>query len=91
MAITVKTKCCTGCRACELACSFYHLKLFSRKISSILVKRNEKEGMFTILIYHKPEDSHLACDCGDDEEFCVSYCPIVARDELKAILHEKED
>ena len=91
MAVIVNTETCTGCRACELACSFHHRKVFHRNVSSIQVKRNEKEGIFTIFLYREPEDGHLACEgCDEGEQFCVSYCPVVARDELKAVLKAKE-
>ena len=32
---------CTGCRACELACSYHHTKVFSRQRGSITVLRKK--------------------------------------------------
>jgi Fe-S-cluster-containing dehydrogenase component len=90
MAIIVETETCTGCRSCELACSFHHHKIFARKMGSIEVKRVEKDGTFTIAFYPQPEDKHLACDCPKGKEFCVPYCPVVARGELKAILWKRK-
>ena len=87
MAIITETESCTGCRSCELACSFHHRGVFSRNIGSIQVKRHEKDGAFTILLYHQPENGRFACDCEQGKEFCMAYCPVIARDELKAILH----
>lgn len=80
------TEKCTGCRSCEIACSYHHKKIFSRRIASIKVERLEEEGRFDIVLWQRPEDGHIACDgCG----FCLNYCPPAQRGELKAILPEK--
>jgi ferredoxin len=79
----IHTEKCTGCRSCEIACSYHHRKIFSRKIGSIEIKRWEKEGRFGIMLYRQAQDERMACDgC----KFCLKYCPEVARDELKAVL-----
>ena len=79
----ISTEKCTGCRSCEIACSYHHSRAFSRKGTSITIDRLEKEGEFYINLWLDTEDGHIACDgCG----FCLKYCPIIARDELKAAL-----
>jgi len=84
-AITSVSK-CTGCRTCEIACSYHHKKIFSPAISSIEVGRAGQEGKFAIVLYEQQENGHIACDrCG----FCLQYCPVTARDELKAVLGVK--
>ena len=77
---------CTGCRSCELACSYHHQKIFAPSISSIRVKRSEKDGEFGIIIYRESAEGHLACNCPENDESCLNYCPTIARGELKAIL-----
>ena len=89
MQATIETQTCAGCRSCEIACSFHHNKVFWRKISSIEVQRQEREKEFGIVIHRQPKDGHLACDCKTGHEFCLQYCPLQARDELKNILRGK--
>lgn len=86
MPATISTEKCVGCRTCEIACSYHHQKIFSRKIASIEVLRQEKEGKVSIVLYRQAEDGHRACDCDKGDEFCLKYCQEIARDELKAIL-----
>ena len=87
MATIINTEKCTGCASCEIACSFHHRKLFSKRNgTSIEVKRWPKEGRFGIVLYNQTENRHISCDCNEDDWFCLSYCPDIARDELKAIL-----
>jgi len=77
------TEKCTGCRSCEIACSYHHKRNFSRKAGSIKVERLEKEGKFRIILWLQSQNGRPGCDgCG----FCLNYCPPIARDELKAIL-----
>jgi len=60
---------CTGCRACEIACSYHHQKVFAPSISSIRVFRNNKEGEMEYFFTD-------TCDLCTDEEipYCVSAC-----------------
>jgi Fe-S-cluster-containing hydrogenase component 2 len=89
MANMVETETCTGCRSCELACSFHHHKIFGKNMGSIHVKRFEKDGAFTIVFYPQTEEGHPGCDCVKGLEACVLYCPMSARHELKAILQRR--
>jgi Fe-S-cluster-containing hydrogenase component 2 len=86
MATVVRSEKCTGCRSCELACSFHHRKVFSPSLASIHIVRDEEEGEFGIEIYRESETGHLACNCPPADKFCMRYCPAVARDQLNAIL-----
>jgi len=67
---------CTGCRACEMACSYHFSKLFNRKLSAVEVKRNEEEGIFEVIIHKESVAKRNACDLCKDEKIplCVKYC-----------------
>ena len=71
---------CTGCRNCELVCSFHHQRKFDRNLSSVMVERKEREGEFKIEILPENNGGHLACDLCANEEFplCVKFCPTQA-------------
>ncbi len=59
---------CVGCRACEIACSYYQQKTFNPSISSLIIWRgNEKEGETGIML-KKPETFVLAYETGGVEE-----------------------
>lgn len=77
------TRSCTGCRTCEMACSFHHARLFRPSVSSIEVTGSAAEG-FKISLYQSPEKDRAACDgCPELEEpLCVMFCPVVAAQEL---------
>lgn len=85
------TKNCTGCKTCEIACSFHHTKgSFSTSLSSIKTIDKPKELGFALQLYKKEKGGHLACDrCEREEEpICVKYCPTIMRDELRGIIEE---
>ncbi len=67
---------CTGCMACELACSFHHLKTYMPSRSSIEVIRNEKTGQAKINILSSDQNRRVGCDdCKEEKEKqCVKYC-----------------
>ena len=87
---TFETSTCTGCRTCEIACSYHHHKVFNTGISSIEIMPREEKLAFDIRIYKEGSGKHFACDgCVNEEEpFCIRYCPLVAKDELHHIIQE---
>ena len=87
MPVVIHTEKCTGCRSCEMACSYHHRKVFSRSLSSIEIVRHEGEGEFVIIMHRDDEHGRIGCDrCG----FCLEYCPDVSRDELRAAIKRKQ-
>jgi len=69
--ITINPDVCTGCRACEVACSFAHTDLFSPDLARIRVAKNEHRGL----------DFPITCRmCA--RPMCVEVCPTdaLARD-----------
>ena len=92
MPVVIDTTKCTGCRACELACSYHHRQIFSPSIASIRVQRCDVKGDFQVKLvrYQQAEDGHLACDCAGGNEFCLNYCSATARSELEALLKLQE-
>jgi Fe-S-cluster-containing hydrogenase component 2 len=71
---------CTGCRACEFACSYHHRKVFNPRLASLHIRRNEKQGAISILpwakLTKKEKEKRLPCDrcLGEPEPLCVKYC-----------------
>lgn len=82
---------CTGCKACELACSYHHRQIFCPSIASICINRNEADAKVDILHYRQAEDKHLPCDCTKGSEFCLVFCTGNAREELRSILEREVD
>ena len=60
---------CTGCRSCELACSFHFNKVFAPEASAIKVVRDNDNGDINLHINSR-------CDLcqGEDFPLCVKYC-----------------
>lgn len=44
--IEITTEKCTGCRICEMACSFRHEKAFSRDLARLRILSDEEHGLF---------------------------------------------
>lgn len=62
--LLVDDRVCSGCRACELACSFAHERQFSEAGSRILVEKDEAQGL----------DRPRVCrQCGVAR--CLEACP----------------
>ena len=55
---------CTGCRYCEIACTFYHFKHFNLEKAHLHVQLNEKNAEFEAIYCQH-------CD----EPICVAACP----------------
>jgi len=65
--IVVEEKRCTGCRACELACSFQQKKAFHYDFSLIhAVKNKAMEGFFIPVLCYHCEDPPCAKKCPTD-------------------------
>lgn len=77
MKLIVHPQNCSGCRVCEVVCTFHHNKVFGRKTSSVEVNRMERKGEFEIIIHQNKENLHQACDFCKNEEtpLCVKFCP----------------
>ena len=84
------TQSCTGCRTCELACSYHHRGVFRPSTSSIRIKGGDQLPIFSVVLYLEDNNGHLACDgCrGLEEPLCVKYCNVVGREELNGFLQE---
>ena len=88
MALTIDKKKCVGCRACELACSFYRTKEFCPENSNIRIYFTD-EGNLDINILKN-------CQCSNKEKpLCVEFCPTKAieclewkLDEIRSIKQE---
>ncbi len=65
----METSRCTGCRSCELACSFHHAKVFNPEISSIKIYRDSNDA-------HIKYEFLDTCDLCQDEKIpaCVAVC-----------------
>lgn len=74
--ILVHSDKCTGCRACELACSYHHTRTFSRTTASVRVLRNEREGIMLPILREVKTHGLNVCDrCKNEKEvLCVKYC-----------------
>jgi len=73
---------CGGCRTCELACGYYHTKVFNPSKSSLhVINRSDNKPGFLIDIQQDNEDGIFGCDgCNDlKQPMCVMYCH---RDEI---------
>ena len=74
---------CTGCRACEIACSYHHRKVFNPRISSIEISKHGKEEIISITVHRglpSEGNGHLSCNqcVGENEPLCVKYCAVDA-------------
>ena len=54
---------CTGCRLCELVCSFHHTGVFKPSASRIKVKLNTRDGIFAPQVCKQCEDHPCLESC----------------------------
>lgn len=78
--LMVNSQVCSGCRMCEIMCTFHHQGVFGRRASSIRVRRIERAGEFEIIVYRDDMGGHLACDLcnGAEQPLCVKFCHLGA-------------
>ena len=62
--LIIRPEKCTGCRICELVCSFHHNRNFNPKRARIMVLRNSEEGVYVPTVCQQCEK--LPC-----EESCI--------------------
>jgi len=76
--IATKVEVCTGCRMCELVCSFHHKQVFSPELSSIRVSRNNRTAEIGLSINN-------TCDLcqGEEQLQCIKSCCFGALEEVK--------
>ena len=60
---------CTGCRLCEVACSFHHCRTFDPEASSIKIYRDDNKGTISITILSTCDQCH-----NEAEPLCVTFC-----------------
>ena len=59
---------CTGCRSCELACSYHHSGCFAPTLSSLHVPLDRETGEIEI-------ELDETCDnCNGAAPFCAGFC-----------------
>lgn len=65
MALTFRQEVCSGCRTCELICSFTNFQEVNTKKSGIRIKESNKPGRYT---------ARICSGCGR----CMEVCPAEA-------------
>ena len=74
---------CTGCMACEIACSYHHRQVFDPGIASIEIhKHGEREESIAITLHKAVSkdlgqaNRHLPCNrCrGETDPLCARFC-----------------
>ena len=86
--VTLEAENCTGCRACEIACSFHHERVFSQSLSSIRVRELPQRKGFDISFFLKAKENHIPCNgcAGLKVPFCIKYCTPLMRNELSELV-----
>ena len=86
--VTFKVDACGGCRSCEMACAFHHMKVFQRHLSSLDVTTIPRTLEHTLTFYRESVDGHIACDMckGLETPLCVVFCPEGFSGELERLL-----
>ncbi len=79
MILVENAEACTGCLICEMACSYHHIRKYSRSHSSIKVNKsifNPEKGA-EIILYYENDKWIPVCDLckGEDSPLCIRFCP----------------
>lgn len=80
--LSVRYEQCTGCRACEIVCSFAKSGAFGGAASAIMIEAREDRGLFVPVVCQQCEDAP-----------CVVACPTgaMSKDEATGIVsHEPQ-
>ena len=78
--ININHEKCTGCKACEFACSYHHRKVFNPKLASLHIRRTERGETISIILYKNltgaEKRKRIPCDhcTGEPKPLCVTYC-----------------
>ena len=79
MVVVKNPEFCTGCLICEMACSFHHIREYSRSHSSIKVNKSifDRERGAEIEINSDKSRSVRICDLckGEGSLLCIRFCP----------------
>ena len=79
MIIANHPEACTGCSICEMACSFHHVRKYSRSHSSIRVSKSifEPAKEAEIVVCYENDKGVPVCDLckGADFPLCIRFCP----------------
>ncbi len=73
---------CTGCKMCELACAFFHDRIFNPSAARIYVKKAEDEGIDIPIICRHCNNQACKLVCPEDA-FYLSDLGILKIDEKK--------
>jgi Fe-S-cluster-containing hydrogenase component 2 len=73
---------CTGCKMCELACAFFHDRIFNPSAARIYVKKAEDEGIDLPIICRHCNNEACKLVCPEDA-FYLSDLGILKIDEKK--------
>jgi len=79
--IRVDAEKCSGCRLCEMVCSFHHETRFSPRLSRITVIKEDKHGLDSPVLCHQCNPCHAIAACPESA---------LTRTELGAIHVNKE-
>jgi len=80
--LVVDPDACTGCRVCELVCSFYHTKEFNPERSRIRIIKDDSMGINVPMVCQQCE-----------KPLCVEACPVEAiqKDEQTGVVTINEE
>ena len=80
----VDTEKCIGCRACEIACSYHHRRVFNPRMASLEIQATEESPYISVVLYEdmspQQREGRFPCDhCRmESEALCIKYCPVGA-------------